>query len=456
MMKLRFVSLTGAALGCATLMACSDDGSGTRGSSISMDMDAAVSSPEDAGSDAADRGKTNTSDAAPVDAGLEDAEAKPKDASTSTRDAGSASQEDAGPAPSAFINPAPGSRLFLGANLWNIDWEGSENYFVPSTDWATTKNPWDSQFIQDLAPYHVLRFMDWNLTNAEDNPQADWATRKLPTADQTTSPVAFEWQIDLCNRTQKDYWVNIPHAASSDYMKKLAGLIRDKLDPRLRIYVEWSNEVWNGGFPQREYARSQGENLGLAGDDKGFAYQMYQSVRTFETFEAVFGKDKSRLVKVISGQAANWGVCELHIEALKDPKINPLGTMPDVYAVAPYFAGANLAELNDVGIPESATWVTDTYRCAKLANLKVVAYEGGQDSYLAAGGPGPCQTLQQQAGMRETYVSFLNAMKGADLAGPLMQYTHSGYCWGMKVNTSDANESSPKYQGMLDWLSQQD
>jgi hypothetical protein len=347
--------------------------------------------------------------------------------------------------------------LFLGANLWNIEWEGAGDYFMPETDWATAKNPWNAQFLQDLAPYHALRFMDWNLINEEENPQADWSTRKQKAADQTTSPVAFEWQIDLCNRTQKDCWINIPHTATADYMKKLATLIHETLDPKLRVYVEWSNEVWNGGFPQREYSRLQGAKLNLAGDDKAFSYQVYQSVRTFEAFDAVFGKDKSRLVHVISGQAANWGVCELHLDALLDTTINPNGTKADVYAVAPYFAGGTLTELNSTGIPEAASWITDTYHCAKLHNqpdMIVIAYEGGQDSFAATGGAEKCSAIQQQAGMRQTYVSFLDSMLSVKLSGPFMQYTHSGSCWGMKLKTSDTNAESPKYQGMLDWLSE--
>jgi hypothetical protein len=70
-----------------------------------------------------------------------------------------------------------------------------------------------------------------------DNPQADWDTRAQPKSEQA-EPVAFEWQIDLCNRSKKDYWVNIPHAADGDYVKQLASLIHDKLDPQLRVYVE--------------------------------------------------------------------------------------------------------------------------------------------------------------------------------------------------------------------------
>jgi len=363
--------------------------------------------------------------------------------------AGAAGASGAPAGNGALVNPAPGSKFFLGVNFWNIDWEGGSNYFMSGVSWSSTQNPWNPQLLSDLAPYHVLRFMDWNLTNDEDNPQASWDTRTQKQAEQS-APVAFEWQIDLCNRAKKDYWVNVPHAANADYMSKLAKLIHDQLDPSLRVYVEWSNEVWNGGFKQRGYAQSQGQQLGLAGSDKAAAYQVYQSVRMFEAFEAVFGKNSPRLVKVLAGQAAWTGPCEAQLAALKDSKINPNGTKASVYAVAPYFKGNSASELESDGLPEATSWIVESEKCASSAGLPLIAYEGGQDSYEL--GEQGCARLQKDAAMRGIYGKFLDAMAGAKLKGPLMHYTHSGNCWGLKQKTSDSAEASPKYQGVVDWL----
>jgi len=338
----------------------------------------------------------------------------------------------------------------MGVNFWNIEWEGSENYFASDVKWSTTADPWNPQFLKDLAPYHALRFMDWNLINESDNPQADWSSRAQQKASQD-EPVAFEWQIDLCNRSMKDYWVNIPHAADAEYVTKLAMLVHEKLDPQLRVYVEWSNEVWNGSFPQREYAQSQGEALGLSGEDQAAAYQVYQSVRAFEAFTAVFGADSARVVKVLAGQAAWTGPCEAQLKALSDKKINPNQTKPTVFAVAPYFAGESVEELADKGIAEAARWIEDSVKCAESAGLPLIAYEGGQDSYSL--GESGCAQLQRDSGMRDVYVQFLDAMLKAKLKGPFMHYTHSGNCWGLKRKTSDSAADSPKYQGMMDWVS---
>ena len=347
----------------------------------------------------------------------------------------------------ALTNPAPGSKLFLGANFWNIDWEGQSDFFATGVDFATTTNPWRPELLADLAPYHVLRFMDWNLTNDANNPQAVWSTRKQKTAAQG-SPVAFEWQIDLCNRTKKDYWLNVPHEADAAYWTAIAKLVHASLDPSLRVYVEWSNEVWNGGFPAKAYAQSKGAALGLAGSDASASYYVYASVRVFEAFEAVFGKGSARLVKVIAGQAAYTGPCDNHMKALADAVVNPNGTKPDVYAVAPYFSGTTLQTLSSA-IATTAQWTRDDITCASAKGLPVVSYEGGSDSFAAGNG---CTTLQHDPGMHDLYTRYLDAHAAAGLKGPFMQYTHAGACWGLKEKTGDPLASSPKYQGVLDWL----
>jgi hypothetical protein len=344
-------------------------------------------------------------------------------------------------------NPAPGSKFFVGANFWNIDWEGMDDFFKSGVDFATTDDPWRPELLDDLAPYHVLRFMDWNGTNESNNPQAHWDTRKQKT-DAQDQPVAFEWQIDLCNRTHKDYWVTVPHEATADDWHSLAQLIDRSLDPDLRVYLEYSNEVWNAGFPQHDYAASQAQSLSLQGSDAAASYYVYQSVRLYEAFEQVFGKGSPRLVKVLSGQAAWTGPCDAHVQALADAIINPNGTKPDFYAVAPYFGGTSISELSDA-ITEVAKWVADDVTCAAKADLPLISYEGGSDSYSAGDG---CKTLQHDPGMHELYTSYLDAISNAGMTGPFMQYTHSGTCWGLKEKTGDALDDAPKYKAVVDWL----
>ncbi|HKU38944.1 MAG TPA: hypothetical protein VJR89_12375 [Polyangiales bacterium] len=361
----------------------------------------------------------------------------------------SAAAPAAKPSMPPLANPAPGSKFFVGANFWNIGWQGRGDYFTSSPSFAATTNPWRQDFVRDLAPYHVLRFMDWNLTNTSNNAQARWNTRLKKTDDQRNS-VALEWQIDLCNRARTDCWITVPHESEPDYWKQLAALVHDTLDPSLRIYVEWSNEVWNEQFPQRGYARSRGEALQLPGSDKAASYYVYQSVRVFEAFEAELGKDSPRLVKILAGQAEWSGPCETHLTALADAKINPNRTRATAYAIAPYVKGASSSAIR-ASIGKVRQWVADNAACARKAELPLISYEGGPDSFGSDDGQA-CQKLQHDPAMRGVYTSFLDVMYDAKLLGPFMQYTHSGACWGLKQSTSDTLANAPKYQALLDWV----
>ncbi|MBP3964728.1 S-layer homology domain-containing protein [Paenibacillus lignilyticus] len=120
------------------------------------------------------------------------------------------------------------------------------------------------EFLQALQPFGTLRFMDWLSTN-NNNPAypavTEWKDRKL-TTDATqllqdgTHGVAWEYVIALANQTGKDIWINIPVAASDDYVKSLASLLKAKLNPGIKIYVEYSNEVWNDLFTQQAYNKA--------------------------------------------------------------------------------------------------------------------------------------------------------------------------------------------------------
>jgi hypothetical protein len=349
-----------------------------------------------------------------------------------------------------LVNPAPGTAMFLGANFWRLGWQDPSEYFLPQANFAAeNQSPWQLQLLNELTPYRVLRFMDWNLTNDAQNPQSNWTTRQTKGQAQRDA-VAYEWQIDLCNRALKDYWLTVPHAASVEYFAQLAQLVKEQLDPRLRVYVEWSNELWNGSFPQQAFARAKGSQLRLPGKDAAMAYQVQQSLRLFEAFERVFGANNPRVVKVLAGQAAYDGPCRAQLAALKDPAINPKHTQPSVYAIAPYIYGSSVQELRGEGLTQAKAWVADAASCAKSAGLPLIAYEGGQDSF-ALGQPA-CERLQRNPGMRALYAELPDTLAAAGLRGPFVHYTHSGVCWGLKVRSGDSAESSPKYQGLLDWL----
>jgi hypothetical protein len=130
---------------------------------------------------------------------------------------------------------------------------------------ADTKQVFTTEFLAALKPFAALRYMDVLETNHNPGYYGDsghhaleWKDRRLPTdaTQQSTANkygLAWETIVELANETGKDAWINIPIAATDDYVKQLALFLKKGLNPNIKIYVEHSNEVWNFGFPQHIY-----------------------------------------------------------------------------------------------------------------------------------------------------------------------------------------------------------
>ena len=116
----------------------------------------------------------------------------------------------------------------------------------------TTQPPlFTRPFLAHLKRFQTLRFMDWLRTNNNDR-VSSWATRASPERSHYASAAGVPWEhiIALANQTGKDIWINIPVRADDDYVRQLARLLKATLRPDLRLYVEYSNELWNSQFWQ--------------------------------------------------------------------------------------------------------------------------------------------------------------------------------------------------------------
>jgi hypothetical protein len=116
-----------------------------------------------------------------------------------------------------------------------------------------------SPILSALRPFSVVRYMDFLETNHRifygTGDWIDWADRrKVTDATQEgsgqTFGYAWEYVALVGNLSNRDLWINIPAEASDEYITELARLMRDRVNPDLNIYVEYSNEVWNFGFGQ--------------------------------------------------------------------------------------------------------------------------------------------------------------------------------------------------------------
>jgi hypothetical protein len=225
-------------------------------------------------------------------------------------------------------------------------------------------------FLERLADadWGFIRFMDLQHTNA--NPQQDWSDRRPPghvfmsgalnpREPATGSPgnrgsgMAFEQMIALSNAAAKDMWICVPHLATDDFIRKLAQMIRfgsDGVNPYtsqqanpvhpplnadLKVYVEYSNEIWAGGysFPQGDWAQEQANGLGITKPQ----FNARRFCQVWSIFQEVFG-GAERLVRTAAVfTAADWYTSPFLTEmAAYGPTLTP-GVEPDIIAATTYF-----------------------------------------------------------------------------------------------------------------------
>jgi hypothetical protein len=98
----------------------------------------------------------------------------------------------------------------VGTNFWDVGWGGQANDpFMDGHKNVSGDNPWKPEFLDEIRVYTVFRFMDWGKTNNAVEAQGGktrWEER-VKRSDPVQRPMAYEWMIDLCNRTQRDMWV---------------------------------------------------------------------------------------------------------------------------------------------------------------------------------------------------------------------------------------------------------
>ncbi len=352
------------------------------------------------------------------------------------------------------------------------------------------------QFLANTRRYKVVRFMDWMGTNGSpvrdsvDYPEVSNARwRRVP----------VDVMIDLANRLDADVWVNVPHQATDAFVQALATRLRDRVEPGRRIWAEYSNEVWNGIFPQHAYAARRGCELYpdlQAGCDmdatpgngvfcEGFPWPQWnascsdalrryyprRSVEIFGRFSTVFG-GTARLVRVIASQSGNtW----LHRQYLS---WNDAWQQTDVLATAPYVGGSYggrpevagwtvdqlLADMLQTELPTALQYVADDRALLQQSYpaLRLVSYEGGQHLvgvYGLENDPAMnalFDAANRDARMGALYTDYLDGWRSN--SGQLFchyvnvrSYSKWGR-WGALERQDQSYASSPKYQALMSFI----
>lgn len=75
--------------------------------------------------------------------------------------------------------------------------------------------------------------------------------------------VPIESQVYFANLLNVNLWMSFPYLANDDFVTQMSGYVRDNLKPALWMFGEYSNEVWNPGFPQFTFAFDAGQYLNV-------------------------------------------------------------------------------------------------------------------------------------------------------------------------------------------------
>jgi hypothetical protein len=373
--------------------------------------------------------------------------------------------------------PPTGSGMSVGTQAWFIaPWAGT-SYFKSGVAWATAyaagDDIWNPQLIADLQGFSVWRHMDMNAVNFSKI--KTWSQRKLPTdpgnaeiyidgaSPASTTGLAIEWQIDLSNRANVDCWFTHPYLADDNYITQQATLIKAKLSPALRAYVELSNEVWNGSFSAFQQSIDAGKALGVPGSNQyyqGIAHEMVRALQLYQIYQTVFGAAAmgDRVIRVF----AESGNLDLTTQALRNvyasAQWNPHGQKIDMIALAPYIGnGVNGASetltrwKSEVDSKVNGEPIAVAVEQGRTHNIPLLGcYEAGMHHLTNA------DQWARNADAYDAYVYMLDRF-AEKMNGPCSLYTLHGTwegkgAWGLYNNVGQATSSAPKARGTKEWI----
>jgi hypothetical protein len=131
---------------------------------------------------------------------------------------------------------------------------------------------WQPKYIEDIMTMATgLRFMDVAGGNGASPHDGETIPAKKTAATRgigvgsVNNLWSFETMCDLANRTQCDAYVCVPYDADDSFVTEMVQYFHDNLTNGLKLYIEFSNELWNIMFPQTGRVRFDGYSNNLGG-----------------------------------------------------------------------------------------------------------------------------------------------------------------------------------------------
>lgn len=317
---------------------------------------------------------------------------------------------------------------------------GVKNVKLLRPGYKGTGKVFSDEFIALLSPFSTLRAMDYLSTN--NNPVVNWVERTTINSATQGGVKGGSWEhlVELANLTGKDLWINIPQGANDQYVLELAKFLKANLGSNRKIYVEYSNELWNYVFPQakanlntavaeviagnttytdlkacttEDFAASTGACNSYTVATKRVAARSVQISRLFSQIFG-YGAINNTVLPVYAGQYANpWGL-QTGLDYIRKYHGAPSSFLHGI-ATAPYYSLGSLSTSTTLTMPQifsafdsylknssypmfsvgmyNASWsyvrgqvydgslsrTASPLALAKYYGIKSLAYEGGPD-----------------------------------------------------------------------------
>ncbi len=202
-------------------------------------------------------------------------------------------------------------------------------------------------YIARIREMHSLRFMPWS--NPRGNQAVEWNERAtIGSAFYTgDNGVPAERMIDLANAINATPWMSVPYKASDEHMRQYARMVKNRLRKDQKVYVEYSNEMWNSIFPSATYAARKADKLWKFPYPKVpqgkrrvlLAANWYakRSVEMCNIFKQEFGGQRNRVKCVVGSLTTVPWVGKEILDCPLWKEANGCGRHIDAYGIGPYF-----------------------------------------------------------------------------------------------------------------------
>jgi len=331
-------------------------------------------------------------------------------------------------------------------------------------------------FLNLLKPFGVIRTMDLQRINGQD-----WQPNPITRLDDYVPYDHWTWDVpggppiralcEICNEANTALWFCVPHQAYG-YAEAMAREIKEHLALHLPVYVEYSNEVWNGRFPQSPWVLQEARGAHIPGNndaEKRAHNYADNAAICARAFKHELGDD--RVIGVMASQAANPGLSRRLLE------FKGAHEVVDALAIAPYFGG----ELGQVDrVADVREWSADRlfnylrYDSIAIARhymeqqkaiadefgVRLIAYEGGQHLKAASVAPDdPINALFDAANRDDDmgYVYRIYLANWDEISGDTMCLyslcaapSHHGG-WGLVESMLQNPYDALKYRAVAGW-----